>query len=334
MARYTTRTALLEAIHTERELLEKKLAGLTAEEMVWPGSMDNWSVKDIVAHLVDWEQRFIGWYEAGRRGEEVHTPAPGMTWRDLPRLNEQGYEHHRDRPLAQVLADFQASFRQVLALVESIPEEEMFAADRHAWTGRWRLVGYIAGNTCDHYRWARTQVRPRRIRRGMATTPPALPEASPVPVSLEQLTAFIVRAKAATYVGGGAKGASSRPGSHDLQFREGDFSYLDSYFGGTDFAGEEVVYWQAQPVWAMNYYGRILAPARITAAETGQMIKESLSRMYREGRFLGGFMHQAGDDTYVDTSQGDAASFSGKEWIDRDGVRVYELVYHGGLIRE
>jgi hypothetical protein len=50
--------------------------------------------------------------------------------------------------------------------------------------------------------------------------------------SLDQLNTFIVCAKAATYVGGGAKSLSYRPGAHDLQFHEGAFSYLDSYFGG------------------------------------------------------------------------------------------------------
>jgi hypothetical protein len=59
--------------------------------------------------------------------------------------------------------------------------------------------------------------------------------------SLEQLNTFIVRAKAAAYVGGGAKSLSYRPGSHDLQFHEGTFSYLDSYFGGADFLGQAEV---------------------------------------------------------------------------------------------
>ena len=153
-------------------------------------------------------------------------------------------------------------------------------------------------------------------------------------LSLEQLDAFIVRAKAATYVGGGARSLSYRPGSHDLQFHEGAYSYLDSYFGGSDFLGQEVVYYEGEPVWVMNYYGRILEPARITAAEAGQMIQESLARMYEEGRFLGGFEHSIGNSTYVDTSEGDVAAFTGKEWIARDGIRVYELVYHGGLVKE
>jgi hypothetical protein len=63
----------------------------------------------------------------------------------------------------------------------------------------------------------------------------------------------LVRAKSATYVGGGAHSLARRPGSHDLEFHNGDFAYLDTYYGGTDFIGEEAVYFEGQPVWAMNY---------------------------------------------------------------------------------
>ena len=152
--------------------------------------------------------------------------------------------------------------------------------------------------------------------------------------SPDQLNTFIVRAKAATYVGSGAKSLSYRPGSHDLQFHEGAFSYLDSYFGGTDFLGQEVCYFEGKPVWAMNYYGRILEPSLITAGAAGQIIQQSLSRMYNEGRFLGGFEHSTRNGRYVDSSEGDVTSFVGREWIMRENVKVYELVYHGGLVKE
>lgn len=147
------------------------------------------------------------------------------------------------------------------------------------------------------------------------------------------LNAFIIKAKAATYVGSGKESPSCRPASHDLQFSDGPFLYLDSYFGGADFIGEEVVYLEERPVWAMNYYGRILLPEKITAAETGQVIKKSLARLYQRNRFLGGFEHAEGQDVYFDTNTGDATSFTGLEWIERNGDRVYELVYHGGLIK-
>jgi hypothetical protein len=151
---------------------------------------------------------------------------------------------------------------------------------------------------------------------------------------LEGLNAFIVRAKAATYVGDGEHTAPCRTGSHDLRFTDGEWSYHDSYFGGTDFIGEEVVYYGGKPVWAMNYYGYILRDDLLTGAQAGQMIKASLSLMYQEGRFLGGFEYTENDLTYVDASEGSAKRFNGREIIRRGPEVAYELLYHGGMIRD
>ncbi len=149
---------------------------------------------------------------------------------------------------------------------------------------------------------------------------------------LQNLNTFIVKAKAATYVGSGQPSPSWRRGSHDLEFKDGDWSYLDSYFGGRDFIGEEVVYFAGKPAWAMNYYGHILQPDLILPAEAGQVIKASLSKLYTEGRFLGGFQYPHEEYTYIDTNEGEVASFRGREFISRGNVTVYELFYHGGLI--
>jgi hypothetical protein len=153
-------------------------------------------------------------------------------------------------------------------------------------------------------------------------------------MNIEELNAFIVRAKSATYVGDGEHVPPCRQGSHDLRFEDGLWVYHDSYFGSSDFLGEEVVYHQGRPVWAMNYYGRILRADLITASQAGQMIKASLSRMYTEGRFLGGFRYTEQDLTYIDASNGTVNSFRGHELIRRGKVTAYELDYHGGLIKD
>jgi hypothetical protein len=145
---------------------------------------------------------------------------------------------------------------------------------------------------------------------------------------------FIVRAKSVTYIGNGQPVPACRSGSHDLKFSEGDWSYHDSYFGGRDFIGEEVVYYEGKPVWAMNYYGHILRPDLITPAQTGQVLKASLSKMYSEGRFLGGFEYRHEGFIYHDASEGDVTCLRGREFISRRGETVYELVYHGGVILE
>ena len=153
-------------------------------------------------------------------------------------------------------------------------------------------------------------------------------------INISQLNTFIVRAKANSYVGNAPKSLSYRPHSHDLQFHEGDFSYIDSYFGGTDFIGQEVVYHEGKPIWAMNYYGKILNPALIDGERAGQAIMLSLSQLYEEGRFLGSFELETPHGRYFDTNQGDVTSFIGYEWIAVEGEKAYHLNYHGGLIKD
>lgn len=149
----------------------------------------------------------------------------------------------------------------------------------------------------------------------------------------KNLLDFILHAKSATYVGRGQNLLPYRLGSHDLQYFEGDWAYHDSYLGENDFIGEEAVYYQNNVVWAMNYFGRILEPEQITSAKAGQIIQQSLTAMYAEGRFLGDFTYISGEYAYQDTNQGNLEFFTGKEWISRSGVIVYELIYHGGLVK-
>jgi Domain of unknown function (DUF5680) len=153
-------------------------------------------------------------------------------------------------------------------------------------------------------------------------------------ITQETLEPFIVRAKQSTYVGGSSKLLPYRLGSKDLQFREGDWIYHDSYLGESDFIGQEIVYYQLKPVWGMNYFGVIIKPDKITSSQAGQMIMKSLSRLYMEGRFLGGFEHQEGPLRYVDQNTGNVRSFQGREYIALADEVIYELFYHGGLLQD
>jgi hypothetical protein len=163
--RAETKEELLESIRTTRKLLENKFSKLTPTQMVWPGSMDDWSVKDILAHLVDWEQRFIGWYKVGQKGEIPETPAPGFTWRELPKLNQEGFEQHKNEPLENVLERFEKSYLEILELIESMKEQEIFETKYYQWTGDSSLLPWIAANTSSHYNWARRNIRTTVITR-------------------------------------------------------------------------------------------------------------------------------------------------------------------------
>lgn len=152
-------------------------------------------------------------------------------------------------------------------------------------------------------------------------------------LDLDALNSFVVRAKAATYVGSGERAEPSRAGSHDLTFVHGEWSYRDRYFGGTDFIGQEVVWLRGEPVWAMNYYGYITRPDLIDSARAGATIKAALSAMYAQSRFLGGLEWSGTHGVYRDTSTGDVSHFHGRETITVGGVEAYALDYAGGLVK-
>lgn len=159
MPKPTTKQALLEETKTERAALEKLLATLTPHQMTQPGVMGEWSVKDVLAHLIEWEQMFLGWYAAGMRGEKPPTPAEGYNWGQLPALNKAIYKKHRERSLEDVFQQFQASYQQTLALVESLPGDDLFVRGLYSWMNQNNLAAYIHANGGAHYKWARDGIR-------------------------------------------------------------------------------------------------------------------------------------------------------------------------------
>jgi len=119
-----------------------------------------WSVKDILGHLVEWQQMNLEWYEAGLRGEKPAMPAPGFTLRELPLLNQMIYRKHHRRPLQEVLRDYQSCHQRITALIESLPDKDLVTLGRFSWTGpSWTLSDYLRASTAAHYLWARKRIR-------------------------------------------------------------------------------------------------------------------------------------------------------------------------------
>ena len=153
-----SKSKIIKQLQAERRRLENNLAGLSQADMLQPGVVKEWSIKDVLAHLADWEGRFIGWYTADKHGEKVETPAPGISWKNIDPLNQQIYLAHRDQPLEVVLAYFRLTHQDFMSLVESIPEEEILAPGLFYWIGKAPLYNWLAGFAA-HDRWGKTKIR-------------------------------------------------------------------------------------------------------------------------------------------------------------------------------
>jgi len=157
MKKQLSKAELIEHIQTNHDILEQSLATISEKEMTQPGVAGEWSVKDVLAHLMDWEQRLLEWYQAGLRGETPELPASGMTWANLAELNEQIYQKHLRHSLAALMEAYQQSYRHILETVKAMPERDL--AGRFAWTKKRTFGDYVAACTCDHYKWANDMIR-------------------------------------------------------------------------------------------------------------------------------------------------------------------------------
>lgn len=167
MPRPTTKAGLVAAAERERAKLDALLDELTPAQTAVAGVVGEWSVKDVLAHLCEWESMALGWYRAGLRGEVPELPAPGFTWRQTPQLNRAIFERHRDMPLGDVLAWLRSSRREMLGVIASLSDDELFTPGRFAWTRKNTLGTYFVSATSSHDLWARTRIaRWRRRERG------------------------------------------------------------------------------------------------------------------------------------------------------------------------
>jgi hypothetical protein len=146
----------------------------------------------------------------------------------------------------------------------------------------------------------------------------------------EEFVTFLIEAKQHTYAGGGGPAPSSRPESHDLQYQSGDYQYMDTYLGGFRFIGEEAVWIKGKPEWGMNYYGWML----IDNIPDGfsECLKGALRQAPKNAPYRGPEIYTDGDFEYFCTWRGSLEQYTGQEYITYQGKRIYELVFHGGMV--
>ncbi|MBP1692323.1 MAG: glyoxalase/bleomycin resistance protein/dihydroxybiphenyl dioxygenase [Chloroflexi bacterium] len=158
MLKQKTKTQIIHTLETERKRLEANLSTLTPTEMLEPGVVGEWSVKDILAHLADWEAHMPEWVGEARRGAVVETPEHGHSWDHLDVFNETIYERHRGQPLEVVLGYFHDTHLQFMEMVSAMPEAEMLTPGYYTFTGKSAIWDWLKAYA-NHDLWAKTKLR-------------------------------------------------------------------------------------------------------------------------------------------------------------------------------
>lgn len=150
------------------------------------------------------------------------------------------------------------------------------------------------------------------------------------------LQEFLIEAKKQTYANENVeKKASSRKGSHDYEYSNGIMVYHDTYFGGTNFMGEEVVYENEDtPIWGMNYYG-ITLDQSLSEEAMDKALRPALMQVGSDDAIpvRGPKEYVNGEYKYTFDVSGNLDCFEGEESIYKNNQKVYTLKCHGGKIK-
>ena len=151
---------------------------------------------------------------------------------------------------------------------------------------------------------------------------------------------FLIKAKKSTYANSNIKKVeSSRVGSSDYHYEEmlenTKYIYHDTYFGGTKFIGEEVVYCDDnKPVWGMNYYGVTLDES-LGEETMDNVLRPDLMKVGEDKNIIpvrGIAKFENNGYTYTFKTTGTIEKFDGIEQIYKNNNLIYELHCSGGMI--
>jgi hypothetical protein len=150
----------------------------------------------------------------------------------------------------------------------------------------------------------------------------------------DELYAFISRASAATYAGGGSyEKVVERPGFLEMVYRDNNWHYRDSYTGFYRSSGSEVVRYQNRVVWVSNYCGGMAKGKETLASEVFNFLKKAmLAKPSNKQSSRGPDHFEEGVWQYSYQQKGDVLSFSGYEEITKDGTPVFSHEIIGGII--
>jgi hypothetical protein len=139
---------ILAALEAGREAFLELIEDISEEEMEQPGVVEDWSVKDILAHLTRWEAELIKLLWQARQGEKPTTIH--FTSVKIDETNARWHAESQSRSLERVLDDFHGVRNQTIRRVEAFSNKDLTDPNRFPWLGGQPLSKWIAGDSFEH----------------------------------------------------------------------------------------------------------------------------------------------------------------------------------------
>lgn len=171
MARATSKVDLIASANGQFEKMwrlidnmsEKLQTATFAEEIATAGKEAHWrrdkNLRDVLVHLYEWHLLLVNWVKANSNGEcKPFLPEP-YNWKTYAEMNVGFWKKHQDTPLTEAKNMLKESHQEVMALIETFSNEELFSKGILDWTGASPLGSYCVSVTASHYDWAMKKIK-------------------------------------------------------------------------------------------------------------------------------------------------------------------------------
>lgn len=149
------KTELLRWLRAEHQHWDEFFGRIGPERMELPGVNGDWSMKDMVAHLVCYQPWVTARIQAAAHGDPEPLPPWPVQLQTDDEINAWIYESNHGRSVSEVLDDARRVFQQFFDVIEKLPEDIRIEEVHHGervfylvWLGDKR---FQVGEIFDHF---------------------------------------------------------------------------------------------------------------------------------------------------------------------------------------
>lgn len=172
MSKPASKSDLINAATVNYEEMNELISSLTEKELSTPFEFDDkkkeahWkrdkNLRDVLIHLYEWHQLLIDWISANENGKNKPFLPEPYNWRTYGDMNVWFFQKHQDTTLEEAKEMLEKSHNEVMNLIETFTNEELFSKGIYEWTGTGTLGSYFVSNTSSHYNWAIKKLKAHR----------------------------------------------------------------------------------------------------------------------------------------------------------------------------
>ena len=161
MPRPTTKIDLIVAANEQFGKLWKMVDSMTEKQQNNNFSFEDRdkNLRDVLIHLYEWHQLLLNWVNANQKGEQKSFLPEPYNWKTYPDMNVEFWQKHQNTSLNDSKKMLSESHKNVMALIDTFSNDELFIKKYFQWTGTTNLGSYCISVTSSHYDWAMKKLK-------------------------------------------------------------------------------------------------------------------------------------------------------------------------------